>query len=91
MKTSELVSAIAKEAQMTKADTKKFVDAAIEVMSKALENDDPIRLENFAVIAPKAVAERQGFNPRTGEKMTIKAHKTISIKAFKVLKDRVNQ
>jgi len=36
-------------------------------------------------------AERQGRNLQTGEPMTIKAHKVVSFKAGKTLKDAINQ
>ena len=81
MNKTELVNAIAEKAQLSKADAKKALDAAIEAIGVALEIDDKVALIGFGTFAVSEKPARQGINPRTKETIEIAARKVVKFKA----------
>lgn len=90
MNKSELISAVADAAELSKADAGKAVDAIVDVITAALKNDDKVSLVGFGTFETRTRAARQGRNPKTGETLKIAASKNPSFKAGKALKDAVN-
>ena len=90
MNKSELIDAVASQADMTKADATKAVDAFIGVVTNALKEEDQVTLVGFGTFLVRQREARSGRNPRTGETIQIKASKVPSFKAGKALKDAVN-
>ncbi|AXA34239.1 MULTISPECIES: HU family DNA-binding protein [Francisella] len=91
MNKSELVSAIAKEADVTKEVAAKTLDATIASVTKALKNNDSVTLVGFGTFQVKERSARDGRNPKTGETIKIKASTVPSFKAGKGLKDAVQK
>ncbi|API86577.1 HU family DNA-binding protein [Francisella uliginis] len=89
MNKSELVSAIAKEADVTKEVAGSTLDATIEAVTKALKKGDSVTLVGFGTFQVKERSAREGRNPKTGETIQIAASKVPSFKAGKGLKDAV--
>ncbi|MCR4764694.1 MAG: HU family DNA-binding protein [Bacteroidaceae bacterium] len=81
MNKSELVSAIAAESGLTKADSKKALDAVIAAVSKALKEGDKVTLVGFGTFSVAKRAARQGINPATKEVITIPAKSVVKFKA----------
>ena len=79
MNKSELIEAIAQEADISKA-----------AATKALKEGDTVTLVGFGTFYVGERAERQGRNPQTGAPLTIAAAKTPKFRAGKALKDAVN-
>ena len=90
MNKTELISAVAQTAEMTKKDSEKAVKAVIDVISQALVKGDKVQLIGFGTFDVSERAAREGHNPRTGEAMKIAASKAPRFKAGKALKERVN-
>ncbi len=90
MNKSELVNAIAKNADIPETVARRVLDSTIEVISDTLSRGDSIALVGFGTFAVKERAERNGRNPKTGDTMTIAASKLPSFKPGKTLKDAVN-
>jgi DNA-binding protein HU-beta len=90
MNKAEFTSAVADDAEMSKADAGRAVDAMIEVVKKALKKGDTITLVGFGTFSVRKRAARQGRNPQTGDTIKIKASKNPAFKAGKALKDAVN-
>ncbi|OOO00351.1 MAG: DNA-binding protein [Epulopiscium sp. Nele67-Bin004] len=90
MNKSELVTAMADKAELSKKDTEKALKAFEEVVMEELKNDGKIQLVGFGTFEVAVRAERQGRNPKTNEPITIKGGKVPKFKAGKVLKDTVN-
>jgi DNA-binding protein HU-beta len=90
MNKSELIDSIAQEAELTKADAARAVDAFVDVITKALKRNESVTLVGFGTFEVRERAERTGRNPKTGEAIQIAASKNPSFKAGKVLKDAVN-
>ncbi|MEQ1620584.1 MAG: HU family DNA-binding protein [Methylococcales bacterium] len=90
MNKSELITAIAEHANLTKADAGRSLDGIIKSIETALKAGDSVALVGFGSFEVKERAERKGRNPQTGEEITISAAKLPSFKAGKSLKDAVN-
>ena len=84
----DLVSAVAKQAELSKKDAGLAVEAVFDAISEALEKGDKVQLIGTFDVSERAA--REGRNPRTGETMKIAASKAPRFKAGKALKDRVN-
>lgn len=91
MNKSELIAAVAKEADLTKKDAEAAVNAVTCVITDALKAGDKVQLVGFGTFETRARAARTGKNPRTGETIEIEASKVPAFKAGKALKDTVNK
>lgn len=89
MNKSELTEAVAEQANLSKADAGRALDAIIKSVSKALKKGDTVSLIGFGTFSVKKRAARMGRNPATGEAIKIKASKTPSFKAGKAFKDAI--
>lgn len=90
MNKTELVDAVAKNAGLTKADTKKAVDALFEELTNALKKGDSVQVIGFGTFKVSDRKAREGRNPATGETIKIKACKVPGFSAGQALKDAVN-
>lgn len=90
MNKSDLVDAIAKSADISKAAAGRALDATVESIKKALKKGDTVSLVGFGTFKVGKRAARNGRNPRTGETIKIKAAKVPKFTAGKGLKDAVN-
>ena len=91
MNKTELVSAVAEKAAISKKDADKVVSAVIATITDALASDDKVQLVGFGTFEVRAREARTGKNPRTGEAIKIAASKVPAFKAGKPLKDAVNK
>ncbi|MCI7790465.1 MAG: HU family DNA-binding protein [Lachnospiraceae bacterium] len=91
MNKTELVAAMAEQADMTKKDAEKALTAFTEVVSKELKKGGKVQLVGFGTFEVAERAAREGRNPQTGETMKIAAAKAPKFKAGKALKDEVNR
>ncbi len=85
----ELIELIAEKAELTKAAATRALDAVLDGIAISLRKGDPVVLVNFGTFTVKLRAAREGRNPQTGEKITIKAAKVVGFKAGKALKENV--
>ena len=90
MNKNDLVAAVVDAANLPKADAVAAVDAVFESITDALKSGDEVRLLGFGTFSVAHRAASEGRNPRTGEKITIKASNQPRFKAGKGLKDAVN-
>ena len=91
MNKTDLINAIAEQANLSKADAGRSLDAFINTIETTLKVGDAITLVGFGTFQVKARAARTGRNPQTGQEITIAAANVPSFKAGKGLKDAVNQ
>lgn len=90
MNKSELVDAIAAEADISKAAAGRAVDAMVSAITAALQQGEQVSLVGFGTFSVRERAARTGRNPQTGENIEIRAAKIPAFKAGKALKDAVN-
>lgn len=91
MNKTELVAAIANNAEISKKDAEKALKAVVEVITDELKKGEKVQLVGFGTFEVSERAAREGRNPRTNETMSIPACKAPKFKAGKALKDAVNQ
>ena len=90
MNKSELVAAIAAQADITKVQAERALNAFVETTTTSLKKGDDVALVGFGTFKVKQRAARDGRNPRTGETIKIAAANVPSFSAGKGLKDAVN-
>ena len=90
MNKTELVSSIAAKAGLSKADSKKALDACVESIVEALKGGDKISLVGFGTFSVAERPERQGINPATKAPITIAAKKVAKFKAGADLDNAIN-
>jgi DNA-binding protein HU-beta len=89
MNKTELINAVAEKSGLTKADSKKAVDAITAAITDALKSGDKVSLVGFGTFSVKANPAREGINPLTKKKITIAAKKVAKFKAGSELNDAV--
>ncbi|MBR1377234.1 MAG: HU family DNA-binding protein [Bacilli bacterium] len=90
MSKTELVTYVAENAGLTKADASRAVEALISGVEKGLKKEGKVTITGFATFAAKKKAAKTGRNPRTGEPVKIPARVAVTIKAGSKLKDALN-
>lgn len=81
MNKSELISAMAAEAGLSKVDSKKALDAFVASVTKALKAGEKVALVGFGTFSVSERAERIGINPATKASIKIPAKKVAKFKA----------
>ena len=90
MNKTELIAAIAEQAEISKEDSEKALKAFIDVVTAELKKDEKVQLVGFGTFEVSKRAAREGRNPQTGKTMKIAACKAPKFKAGKALKDAIN-
>jgi len=86
----DVITAIAEQAGISKKEAAAAFDAFVGYVSESCQRGERCSipgLGSFSVTQRKA---REGRNPRTKEKITIPASRSVRFKAGKDLKDTVN-
>lgn len=90
MNKTELIDAIAKDADISKAAAGRALDATVEAVQQALKKGSMVTLVGFGTFYVGKRAARNGRNPQTGATIKIKAAKVPKFRAGKSLKDALN-
>ena len=90
MNKTELIEHIAMNADLSKADAGRALEAAMGAIKTTLRKGGAVTLVGFGTFAVGKRAARTGRNPRTGAAVKIKASKVPKFKAGKALKDALN-
>ena len=89
MNKTELVEKIAAAADLSKADSKKALEATITAIKDALVAGDKVSLVGFGTFSISERPAREGINPATKEKISIAAKKVAKFKAGAELADAI--
>ena len=90
MNKTELVAAVAEQADISKKDAEKALKAFVDVVTEEMKKGEKVQLVGFGTFEVSERAAREGRNPQTGKTMKIEACKAPKFKAGKALKDMVN-
>ena len=90
MNKSDLVSSIADNSGLSKADAARALEATTSAISGSLANGDSVAITGFGSFMVRARAARTGRNPQTGAAIQISASNVPAFKAGKLLKESVN-
>ena len=80
MNTSQLVEAIAVEAGLSKVEARKSVDAFIDIVIRALREDEKVSLSGMGVFSVMQRSARVGRNPRTGAQVKIAPKRVVKFR-----------
>ena len=78
---AQLIDAMAKEADLSKAKAKQAIDLTLWAISEALAKGEDVTLIGFGTFKVTELAARTGRNPQTGKAMQIKPKKDVRFKA----------
>ena len=90
MNIRDLVTELAMEAELTKAETRKVIDLFFDEMSNALANGDRVEIRGLCSFYVKQYKAYTGRNPKTGEQIEAKSKKLPFFKCGQELKERVD-
>lgn len=86
----ELVDAIAGKSGFSKAKSAEALNVFTDAITGALKKGDKVTIVGFGTFEVAKRAARSGVNPRTKEKIKIKAAKVPRFRPGQALKDAVN-
>ena len=89
MNKGELIEAIAKDADITKAQAQAALDAFVGNVQKSLKSGSKVTLVGFGTFSASTRGERMGRNPQTGQPIRIPARRVAKFSAGKALKDAI--
>jgi DNA-binding protein HU-beta len=86
MNKQELIDAIAKESKLSKASSKKALEALTKAVKLSLKKGDRVAIAGFGSFSVVKRKARIGRNPQTGKEIKIKARKAAKFTSAKALK-----
>ncbi len=90
MNKSELISKMAEKAGLTKAESKKALEAFVESVTESMKAGEKLALVGFGTFSVNERAARTGINPSTKQPIQIAAKKVVKFKAGAELAASVN-
>ena len=87
----DLVERVSKAVTSSKKDAKVIVTAVKDCIIGMLKEKGQIRIDGLGTFRISERAERQGQNPRTGEKVTIKASRVVCFRGGKALREAISK
>ena len=93
MNKAELVESVQKTLgkETSKANAERALEAVIEGIKAGLKKGKPVQLVGFGTFKIAHRKARLGINPKTGEKIKIKASKSVKFSAGKDLKSKLGK
>lgn len=89
MNKSDLISKMASDAGITKAQAQSALNSFIDSTTGALKKGDKLILVGFGTFSVSKRAARTGRNPRTGKEIKIAAKNVVKFKAGSELAKKV--
>ncbi len=90
MNKTELIEAVSKKTKASKVETERFLAATLDAIQDSLAEGEAVTLTGFGTFSVREMREREGFHPRTREKIAIPASRVPTFKPGKYLRDAVN-
>ena len=91
MNKAELIAEVAVKTGLSKKDSEKAVNAALDTVTASLQSGEKVSLVGFGVFDVKEREARMGRNPKTKEEIEIPASCVPQFKAGKALKEAVDK
>lgn len=89
MNKAQLVDRVAEKTRMTKAQSESLLDAALEVIQKAVSKGEDVKIVGFGTFSRSLRKARAGRNPKTGETVAIPGARVPRFKPGKDFRDQV--
>ncbi len=91
MNKPEFIAAVSEKTGLSRKDTERFVNAALDTITAALVQGEKVQFSGFGIFETKLRKARIGRDPHTKLPMQIDETKVPSFKPSKVLKDTVRK
>jgi len=85
----ELIAAVQKSLDSSKADAERAVNSVIDGIKLGIKKTKSVQLIGFGTFKVGTRKARTGINPKTGQKIKIKASKTVKFSAGKAFKSKL--
>ena len=89
MNKTELILRVAEETGFSRKNVEIGLNAAIELITKALAEEEKVQIVGFGAFEVKERPARKARNPKTGEEIQIGARRSPMFKPGKALKEAV--
>jgi DNA-binding protein HU-beta len=89
MNKSQLIAAVASDSGLSKVDSARAIDSLLDTVTRTLKKGDEVSITGFGKFSVVNRSARLGVNPRTGERVKIKASKAPKFSAGAALKQAV--
>jgi DNA-binding protein HU-beta/integration host factor subunit beta len=87
----DIVRTIAEQIDLPQLRTKELVQKTFDALIEALVREKRIELRNFGVFQIKRREARMARNPRTGQRVPVRAKSVVTFKPGKEMEARVRQ
>ena len=91
MNKTDLIAVASEQTGLSKKDTERVVNAALDAITAELSKGEWVQLSGFGIFEVRTRKGRTGRNPRTNEEIQIAASSAPAFKAAKALKDAVSK
>lgn len=81
----ELLNVLSEKLGIKKIETEEYLNTLEELITEELKKGEDFTLGKLGTFKVKDRAEKNGVNPKTGEKIVIPARKAVTFKASKNL------
>ena len=81
MNKAQIIQNIAKSMTISKASAERTINAFLAEVKKGVKKDRAVQIVGFGTFKVRNRKARTGRNPRTGERIKIKASRTVGFKA----------
>lgn len=75
----------------SKKEATEILDLTLEIMKRALERGESVKISGFGNFSLRAKRPRPGRNPRTGQEMTISARRVLVFRPSPMLRNALNE
>jgi len=87
----QIISALAKQYNLSAAEAAAFVDAFFDIVSSELKNGNQVKIKGLGTFKVQSVKPRESVNVNTGERVLIEGHDKVSFTPDAVMKELVNK
>jgi len=88
---ADLVEALARRANMQRADANRLLSRMLEMMQDALIEGETVKLSRFGNFNVRAKRQRIGRNPKTGEEVPITPRRVVTFRPSQMLREFVEK
>ncbi|MDQ6958751.1 MAG: integration host factor subunit alpha [Mariprofundaceae bacterium] len=89
MTKAEIAKVVHERVGLSKKESGQIVDVVLDVVHKALEQGEDVKLSGFGHFMVRNKRPRRGRNPKTGDEITISSRRIVTFRASQLLKNQV--
>lgn len=90
MNTTELIDAVSAQAVLTKAETRRTVEAVFDAITRELMAGNDVRITDFGTFHYHERPATMGRNPVTGERLNVAMKRQVRLKMGSALREAMN-